>query len=107
MESPKDNPQNDIHSVLSEMMTKVINKWQDDCWRNIDGSNLTKEKAIRMIQLINHINHYLGVLLIHTEEIGGFGSLYPQKCLELMKTMHTILQMEIESEEKTYERVEE
>lgn len=96
MESQKGNNSNDVHTRISQLIEEAINKWQDEYIRNMDSSKLTKDKASHQLYIISHAQVILDILLTQTEELGGFGSFYPKKCLELLKTMQTILQMEID-----------
>lgn len=98
MESQKDNIPTDITEYIRTISNNVLRNMEDEFIKNVDGSRLTKQHAIDQLEVISRAESWLDVLLSQTEEIGGFGSFYPKKCLDLLKTMRTILQMEVDEQ---------
>jgi hypothetical protein len=85
----------DTKNYFIELSNKILRELQDECIRDIDGSRLDKEHSLRILEVISKCELWLDVLLTQTEEIGGFGSSYPKKCLDSLKLFRTILDMEI------------
>ena len=86
---------------LMEIATKAMIKIEDEYIRDIDGSKMNDEHTERMISAIRECEWHLKPLLELTEEIGGFGSSYPKKCLESMKLFRKILEMELSRNKPT------
>jgi galactose-1-phosphate uridylyltransferase len=93
-----DNEKMDVHSYVINLASKVMQEWQDECIRDVDTSQLNVQEIKRMITSISRCEFELDILLTLTEEIGGFGSSYPRKCLESLKLFKTILEMELKGE---------
>ena len=60
---------------------------------------MNDEHTNRMLSAIRECEWHLKPLMDLTEEIGGFGSVYPERCLEELKTFRTILEMELNRNE--------
>ena len=92
------NDEGDVHHYLMRIAAKVMDEMEEACIRDRDASQVDKKYVLGAIRVISKIELLLDVLLISTQNVGGFGSSYPTKCLEHMKTMRTILEMELNRE---------
>jgi hypothetical protein len=90
----------DLMGYMYKIAGKVMREMEDEAIRDCDGSRLNGKHICMMIRCISRAESELDVLLTLTEEIGGFGSSYPKKCLESLKLMRTILEMELNAKEK-------
>jgi|GEM_PF-1814677 len=85
----------EIKDHLMKIAESAFKKIEDDLIRDIDGSLLDREHNLNMLEVISKCELWIDVLLTQTEEVNGFGSSYPKRCLELLKTFRVILEMEL------------
>ncbi len=80
---------------LSELTSKTMNELQAEAVRDSDSSKITREHTERMFDAIIQCEYHMEDLLDLTEEIGGFGSSYPKRCMDSLKLFRCILEMEL------------
>ena len=85
----------EIKDIFRKLGDKVIKKMNEENERNEDSSWLTHDKINDQLKSIARCEYELDLLLSKTDEVGGFGSYYPKKCLEHLKLMRDILEMEL------------
>ena len=85
----------DIKNHFMDLAARVRKDMEDEAIRDMDKSRLNQAYIQSMLRTIGHAEFELDVLLTYTEEVGGFGSSYPKKCLECLKLFRTILEMEL------------
>lgn len=90
----------DVKEFFVKLSEKFMKNMQDEFIRNLDSLKLSKEYGKSMLRSIERCVLHLDLLLQFTEEVGGFGSYYPKKCLDLLKTFKTILEMELNEKDK-------
>ena len=59
---------------------------------------MTFNNDVLINEIINNISrceYFLDLILTQTDSISAFGSFYPLECLEKLKIMKTILELEI------------
>jgi hypothetical protein len=93
-----------MDEILSKLNAMAEIAYAQSCReliQNLDNSRLDANAAHSMLNTISKIQYFLDVLISQCDSIGGFGKHYPKECRINMKTLKTILEMEIK--EKTDE----
>lgn len=80
---------------MMEAANKARSDIEEEIIKNTNNSLVKRQSALTMLESIIKLQLYLDILLKQTEEVGGFGSYYPKKCIESLKTLKTILEMEL------------
>lgn len=58
---------------------------------------MDKHKAEGILALISRCLYHIDLLLTETEKLNGFASQYPKECLEKLKRMQIIFELEIKA----------